>query len=121
MQDSILIENTQLSIRVERELRRLHISGTMKGLYYLIYAISKCVEDPRRVQYITKDLYPETAKVYDTGSRWVERVMRTAIRHCWESGGKETLLQMASYHLEECPSNAEFIDIVAFYIRSTPV
>lgn len=121
MQGSTCLDNTELSIRVERELRRLRIPGTMKGLYYLSHAVSQCVSDPKRIQYITKDLYPETADLYGTEPRWVERVMRTAIRHSWANGGKETLLQMAGYHLEKCPSNAEFIDIVAFYIRSTSV
>lgn len=109
--------NCSLEQRAETILRSLHINGTLKGLAYLTYAVSETVRDPRRTEFITKDLYLEIARVYGTTASRVERAMRWAIRFSWEFCQKE-LDQMAGYHLVKRPTNREFIDLVAFYIRS---
>ena len=111
------IKNCPLEQRAEAILRSLHINGTLKGLGYLTYAVSETVRDPRRTEYITKDLYLEIARAYGTTASRVERAMRWSIRFSWEFCRKE-LDQMAGYHLVKRPTNREFIDFVAFYIRS---
>lgn len=47
----------------------------------------------------------------------VERAIRTAICACWDSYGRDELNKMAGYTLEKRPTNLEFIDLVAAYIR----
>ena len=101
----------------ERTLRRLRIGGKLKGLRYLTYAITETVKNPYRTEGITKDLYHEIARKYGVTASKVERNIRKAICVSWTNAKKE-LDQMAGYHLVKRPTNSEFIDLVAYYIRS---
>lgn len=114
---SVEISERLLERLVETVLRSLHIPGTLKGLPYLTHAIAATVQNPHRTALITKDLYHEIARVYNTTPSGVDRAMRWAIRMSWETSRNE-LCQMAGYHLTQRPTNREFIDLVAFYIRS---
>ncbi len=113
-------ENNQeeLELRVENELRRLHISGTLDGFHYLAAAVAMTVRDPEAIRWVTKGLYIEVAQRHHTTPARVERSIRTAIRVCWERGGWKTLDQMAGYHLTQRPTASELIDLVAAYIRN---
>ena len=114
---SVAVADRALKQKVERALRRLHITGKLLGLKYLIYAITETVLDPERTRLITKDLYREIAKKYKTSASRVERDMRWAIHICWKEA-KEELEEMAGLHLLQRPTNREFIDYIAFYIRN---
>lgn len=102
--------------QVEAVLRRLKINGTVKGLRYLIYTITETVRDPARTELITKDLYRETARLFQVSPGSVERAIRTAIEISWAEA-REEFDRIAGYHLIERPSNSRFIDLVAYYIR----
>lgn len=112
------LEQTNLELLIEQTLRRLRISGKQKGYFYLVYMIAQTVKNPRRTELITKDLYPETAARFGSEYRRVERAVRHAIRSSWDAGSGEELSRLAGYSLNKPPSNAEFIDLVAFGIRS---
>lgn len=114
---SVAAVDRALKQEVERALRRLHINGTLLGLKYLIHAITETVLDPSRTYLITKDLYREIARKYKTAPLRVERDIRTAICICWKNA-REELDQMVGRHLVKRPTNKEFVDLVAFYIRS---
>lgn len=114
---SVEISDRLLEQLVESVLRSLHIPGTFKGLPYLTYAVTETVKDPQRIKLITKDLYREIARQYNTTPISVERAIRWAIHASWEFA-REELEQVAGYHLLKRPTNREFIDFVAFYIRS---
>lgn len=107
----------RLDAEVEQALRRLRISGKLKGYPYLTYMIAETVIDPRRTELITKDLYHETAQRFDSEPRRVERAVRHAIQTSWNAGSGEDLSRMAGYPLSGPPSNAAFIDLVAFDLR----
>ena len=98
-------------------LRRLGFSGKLRGFRYLTSAIAQTVVDPDRIFLITKVLYPDVAKQYQTTASKVERTMRHAIRNFWEHGGRETLEQVTGVHLTQRPTNSQFIDLVSAYIR----
>ena len=102
---------------VERQLLRLHIPRGLDGFHYQAAAIVQAVQNPQRTRFITKELYPDLAQEFGSTASNVERAMRTAVRYCWERGGRETLEEMAATHLIERPTNSEFIDLVAAYIR----
>ena len=105
---------------IEDVLRRLGISGSLFGRRYLAYAVRRAAVDPDLTLHITKELYLDVARRFDTTSSCVERSMRTAIARCWSGGGRETLDKVAGYHLTERPTNSEFIDLVASYIVRNP-
>ena len=107
----------ELKREVEKTLRRIHIGGTRLGLKYLVYAVSETVLNPNRIYLITKDLYWEIARIYKTTPSRVERDIRTAICTCWENAADD-LSQIVGRHLSKRPTNKEFIDYIAFYIRN---
>lgn len=110
-------EEDDLQKEIDIQLRRLGIPGTLKGHRYLSAAIVQVTKDPRRLDYITKELYPDIAKMFDSVSWRVERAIRTAIKRCWEKGGRKELEQMAGFCLQRRPTNSEFIDLAANYFR----
>lgn len=112
-------EATKLANRIRTELRRLCISGHLRGYHYLVYMLLQVVLDPNRLMLITKSLYPDTGYHFGVSAASVERGTRTSISNCWNRGGRDALDQMACRHLIEYPTVSEFIDIVADYIRRT--
>lgn len=114
---STAVTGRALKREAEKALRFLRINGTFTGLKYLVYAVSETALDPDRTYLITKDLYREIAHKYKTTPSRVERNMRWAIHISWNDSRNE-FDQMAGYHLVKRPTNKEFIDLVAFYIRS---
>ena len=109
----------ELLFKVEEKLTHLRIPRSLDGFDYLALAIAQVAQNPVRTRYITKDLYPEIAKLRGTSASNVERTMRTAVKVCWDRGGRRTLDEMAHYHLTERPTKSQFIDLVATNIRHT--
>lgn len=100
-------------------LYKLGVRPNLGGYRYLTYGIQLVEEKPERLQYVTKELYPEIARQYNTNWMSVERAIRTAITSCWKRGNRELLDEMVGYRLEDKPTASEFIAIVAEYIRMT--
>lgn len=115
-----LLDDCQGSLeeRIGQQLRRMNIPGKLKGHCYLTEAISQVTKDPERLEYVTKGLYLDIAKIYKTKAHRVERAMRHAIKRCWEKGGREALEEIAGFQLQRRPTNSDFIDLVASYFRS---
>lgn len=109
----------ELTNRIKIELRRLHIPGNIHGFNYLTFMLLDVIPNPGRLILITKNLYPDTARAFGVSWFHVERSVRTAVSISWNRGGRETLDQMACHHLDERPTTAQFLDIVADYIRRT--
>lgn len=115
-----LLDDCQGSLeeQIGQLLRRMNIPGKLKGHRYLTEAIRQVASDPERLEYITKGLYLDIAKMYKTKASKVERAMRHAIGRCWEKGGREALEEIAGFRLQRRPTNSDFIDLVANHFRS---
>lgn len=48
----------------------------------------------------------------------VEHALRTLIGTCWAHGDRDALNEIAGRVLTHAPSNAEFIDMIAAYIKN---
>lgn len=107
----------ELKFEVESVLTALHIPEDLDGYRYLTFSIMLNIQEPERVRYITKELYPDTAIHFRSTVSRVERAMRTAVKACWNSGGRKTLDRMAGFHLIQRPTNSQFIKFVTRYIR----
>lgn len=108
-----------LSDYVKEALCCLHIPPHLLGYQYLAYALEQVALEPLRVKGLTKLLYQEIARLYSTDYRAVEHAVRTAIKACWNGGGRETLDKMSYTHLVQRPWATEFIAIVAQHIGKT--
>ena len=74
------------------------------------------IDDMDMLNSVTKVLYPEVAKRYQTTSSRVERAIRHAIEVAWNRGKIENinnLFGIKVYSSNEKPTNGEFIALVA--------
>lgn len=62
-----------------------------KGYRYLREAVWIACREPEVLTSVTKRLYPEVAKSFNTTDKQVERAIRSAIETAWTSGEPETL------------------------------
>ena len=104
-------------LSTERVLRALGITGKLLGFQYTIYMIEQVMERQNGVLLITQNLYPETAKHFGVTTSSVERALRTLIHVCWERTDHSFLEHMAGTPLSRVPTNSEFLDMVAAYLK----
>lgn len=102
---------------IEDALNCLCIPPSLLGYTYLTYIVWQVAMEPLRIKGLTKQIYPEVARLYGTNAKAVEHDVRTAIHVCWSRRGKETLDRMAHRRLVQRPRATEFIAIVAQYIK----
>ena len=79
-----------------------------------------CPEAPpwpvRDTNAITKVLYPQVAKTFQTTPSRVERAIRHAIEVAWDRGDLDTLQRFFGYTVSNTkgkPTNSEFIALIA--------
>jgi two-component system response regulator (stage 0 sporulation protein A) len=79
--------------------------------------IEQVEKDPTLASCVTKELYPETSRRFETSAGTVERNLRTVIHTCWDKGDRELWDEIAGTHLHHRPTNAAFLDMIAAYLR----
>ena len=92
----------------------------LKGYHYMRTAVLLSVEDMKVVGSVTKLLYPEIAKRYNTTDGKVERAIRNAIEISWERGNRQTFEELFGYCKESGqgrPTNSEYIAAIADTVR----
>ena len=92
------------------------VPAHIKGYQYLREAILIAVEDMEVINAVTKVLYPEVARRFDTTASRVERAIRHAIEVAWDRGDIETLQKYFGYTVSNAkgkPTNSEFIAMIA--------
>ena len=97
-------------------IHEIGVPAHIKGYQYLRYAIVMTVEDMEVINAVTKVLYPEVAKHFNTTSSRVERAIRHAIEVAWDRGDLETLQKYFGYTVSNAkgkPTNSEFIAMIA--------
>ena len=105
---------------VTNVMHKIGIPAHVKGYQYIREAILMVVEDVSLLGAVTKELYPDIAKKFDTASSRVERGIRHAIELAWERGHTDTLKQIFGYSMNvsrQKPTNSEFIALLADKFR----
>lgn len=87
-----------------------------KGYFFVAEAVKISMGDQYKPLRITKDIYPYLARKYRSTPTNIEHDIRTMVNVCWE-GNKKLLDEIAGYPLEYKPTNSEFIDMLAYYLR----
>lgn len=102
-------------------LEQLGLSRKEKGFERLSYAIAVTVQEFERAGSVTKLLYPDLAKHFQTTPEKIERSLRHLIEKSWEKGEKTWFEELFGYHRDNSeirPTNSEYIAILADWIRS---
>lgn len=111
-------QNSQTSIEtmVTNIIHEIGVPAHIKGYQYLREAIIIAVNDMDVINAITKVLYPQVAKTFQTTPSRVERAIRHAIEVAWDRGDLDTLQRFFGYTVSNTkgkPTNSEFIALIA--------
>ena len=109
-----------LQRQVTAMIHEVGVPAHIKGYQYVREAIIIAVQDISVINAVTKVLYPEVAKRYNTTPSRVERAVRHAIETAWDRGDLETLQSYFGYTVSNAkgkPTNSEFIAMIADKIR----
>lgn len=97
-------------------LRQLGITGNYLGFFQTAYAVYLAARQPERLILVTKWLYPEVAKHYDTTWFCVERNIRSVATIAWNNH-RSYLEQLAKQPLPNRPTSSAFLAILTVYFK----
>ena len=92
------------------------IPAHIKGYQFLREAVKLTIQQPEIINCITKQLYPQIAKEFNTSPSKVERAIRHAIEVGWSRGKIENINNIFGvkvYGHNDRPTNGEFIALIA--------
>ena len=109
-------DKTGIETMVTGIIHEIGVPAHIKGYQYLREAIIIAVNDMDVINAITKVLYPQVAKTFQTTPSRVERAIRHAIEVAWDRGDLDTLQRFFGYTVSNTtgkPTNSEFIALIA--------
>ncbi|MFC4558761.1 sporulation transcription factor Spo0A [Virgibacillus kekensis] len=109
-----------LETSITNIIHEIGVPAHIKGYMYLREAITMVYNDIELLGSITKVLYPDIAKKYNTTASRVERAIRHAIEVAWSRGNIESISALFGYTVsisKAKPTNSEFIAMVADRLR----
>ena len=110
------VEKANIETMVTGIIHEIGVPAHIKGYQYLREAIIIAVNDMDVINAITKVLYPQVAKTFQTTPSRVERAIRHAIEVAWDRGDLDTLQRFFGYTVSNTkgkPTNSEFIALIA--------
>ena len=113
-------QNDDLETQVTKLLHRMGVPAHIKGYGYLRKAIIMSIFDSKKIDGITKHLYPSVAREFSTTTSRVERAIRHAIEVAWDRGDIDIINSYFGYTIQNTrgkPTNAEFIALLSDSIR----
>ena len=110
------MDKNSIESMVTSIIHEIGVPAHIKGYQYLREAIIIAVNDMDVINAITKVLYPQVAKTFQTTPSRVERAIRHAIEVAWDRGDLDTLQRFFGYTVSNTkgkPTNSEFIALIA--------
>jgi two-component system response regulator (stage 0 sporulation protein A) len=110
------LSTSNMEALVTSIIHEIGVPAHIKGYQYLREAIILAVNDMDVINAITKVLYPQVAKTFQTTPSRVERAIRHAIEVAWDRGDLDTLQRFFGYTVSNTkgkPTNSEFIALIA--------
>lgn len=117
---NIDINQNNLQLSITKILHELGIPSHIKGYQYIREGIITLYENQEMIGGITKMLYPELAKQFDTTTSRVERAIRHAIEVSWNRGDWDLMEEIFGNSVDidrAKPTNSEFIVTIADKLR----
>ncbi|QQK79784.1 sporulation transcription factor Spo0A [Salicibibacter cibi] len=109
-----------LDQRITGIIHEIGVPAHIKGYMYMREAITMVYNNIELLGSITKELYPDIAKKYNTTASRVERAIRHAIEVAWSRGNIDSISHYFGYTVSMSkakPTNSEFIAMVADKLR----
>lgn len=117
---SIDLYSNSLQVSITKTLHELGVPSHIKGYQYIREGIALLYNNPSIIGGITKELYPEIAKRYNSTTSRVERAIRHAIEISWNRANWEFMEDIFGYSVDidkAKPTNSEFIVTIADKLR----
>lgn len=117
---SIDLFQNNLQKSITNILHELGVPSHIKGYQYIREGINLVYQNPELIGGITKELYPEIARKYETTVSRVERAIRHAIEVSWNRGNWQLMEEIFGHSVDidkAKPTNSEFIVTVADKLR----
>lgn len=111
---------SNLQVAITKMLHELGIPSHIKGYQYIREAVNIIFDNPSVIGGITKELYPELAKKFNTTTSRVERAIRHAIEVSWNRGNLDFMEEIFGYSVDidkAKPTNSEFMVTIADKLR----
>ena len=118
--ESLDLFNNNLQISITKTLHELGVPSHIKGYQYIREGITLVYYKPEIIGGITKELYPEIAKKFDSTVSRVERAIRHAIEVSWNRGNWDLMEETFGHSVDidkAKPTNSEFIVTLADKLR----
>lgn len=116
------IKINKFNLKTATILKELGMPVSLLGYAYTRYAIKLVYDNPTLVSAITKELYPNIAREFNTTPTRVERAIRHAVETAWYRGNAEFQQKLFGYSISVDrgkPTNSELITTIADYIKLT--
>lgn len=113
-------DERDLESAITNVMHDIGVPAHIKGYLYLREAITMVYHDIELLGAITKILYPDIAKKFNTTASRVERAIRHAIEVAWTRGNIDSINDLFGYtiHISKSkPTNSEFIAMIADTLR----
>ncbi len=113
-------EKDNIESNITNIMHDIGVPAHIKGYLYLREAITMVYHDIELLGSITKILYPDIAKKFNTTASRVERAIRHAIEVAWNRGNIDSITELFGYTINVSkakPTNSEFIAMVADKLR----
>lgn len=117
---SFASNKTDLDTEITTLLHEIGVPAHIRGYLYIREAITMVYHKIEILGSITKVLYPEVARKFNTTSSRVERAIRHAIEIAWVRGNIDAISEIFSYTIsyhKSKPTNSEFIAMIADRLR----
>ena len=111
---------SNLQVSITKMLHELGIPSHIKGYQYIREAVNIIFDNPSVIGGITKELYPELAKKFNTTTSRVERAIRHAIEVSWNRGNLDFMEEIFGYSVDidkAKPTDSEFMVTIADKLR----
>ena len=113
-------DKDNLEALVTNVIHEVGVPAHIKGYQYLREAIMMVINDIEVINQITKQLYPDIAKKFNTTPSRVERAIRHAIEVAWGRGQTDVVESIFGYTVSAVkgkPTNSEFIAMISDKLR----
>lgn len=117
---SMPVLDNDLDTEITTMLHEIGVPAHIRGYMYIRESIRMVYNNIEILGSITKILYPEVARKFNTTSSRVERAIRHAIEVAWVRGNIDAISDIFSYTIsyhKSKPTNSEFIAMIADRLR----
>ena len=115
-----IVFDGSIDLVISNILIEIGIPVHLSSHHYAKEAIKMILNRPDIIHSVTKTLYPEITKMFNTAHSTVERTIRQAIEIAWIEGNndfQDELFKYPNEHIRTGPSNSKFLFCIAEYVK----